>query len=116
MSYTANHHCHDQNYQPFACCVQCLQLCPSRPQTPGRSPWRNAPAALPLPRRSCVCFTNHALDQFLEGILDAGVAGAGTGGIIRVGGRCDASFVLLRTATAYDQRHARTEPATDKEG
>lgn len=30
----------------------------------------------------CVCFTNHALDQFLEGLLDAGIEG-----VVRVGGR-----------------------------
>ena len=30
-----------------------------------------------------VCLTNHALDQFLEALMDAGVAG-----IVRVGGRC----------------------------
>ncbi len=30
----------------------------------------------------CMCFTNHALDQFLCGLLEAGVTG-----IVRVGGR-----------------------------
>eukprot|EP00210_Caulerpa_lentillifera_P007100 g6793.t1 len=31
----------------------------------------------------CVCFTNHALDQFLVGLLDAGITG-----VVRVGGNC----------------------------
>jgi hypothetical protein len=36
--------------------------------------------ALPI---ICVCLTNHALDQFLESLLDAGI-----NGIVRVGGGC----------------------------
>ncbi|CAI5537653.1 unnamed protein product [Closterium sp. Naga37s-1] len=31
----------------------------------------------------CVCFTNHALDQFLEGIIASGIKN-----VVRVGGRC----------------------------
>ena len=31
----------------------------------------------------CVCYTNHALDQFLEGLMDAGIEK-----IVRVGSRC----------------------------
>ncbi len=30
----------------------------------------------------CVCYTNHALDQFLENLLDEGIEG-----IVRIGGR-----------------------------
>lgn len=30
-----------------------------------------------------MCLTNHALDQFLQALIDAGIAG-----IVRVGGRC----------------------------
>ena len=41
-----------------------------------RSALKNEPPIL------VVCFTNHALDQFLEGLLDAGITN-----IIRVGGR-----------------------------
>ena len=43
------------------------------------------------PRRSCpilvMCYTNHALDQFLEGIIDTECCGR-TLEVIRVGGRC----------------------------
>lgn len=35
----------------------------------------------------CVCLTNHALDQFLEALLDAGVAAPGCGALVRFGGR-----------------------------
>jgi hypothetical protein len=31
----------------------------------------------------CICFTNHALDQFLEGLVRSGIED----GIVRVGGR-----------------------------
>ena len=46
------------------------------------------PPAQPAPRGPCVgpvlivCFTNHALDQFLEGLLAAGLTD-----MVRVGGR-----------------------------
>ena len=36
-------------------------------------------SALPI---LCVCYTNHALDQFLLGLVEAGVDG-----VVRVGGR-----------------------------
>ena len=35
-----------------------------------------------------VCYTNHALDQFLDGIIDAPIKGAQKPKIVRVGGRC----------------------------
>ena len=35
-----------------------------------------------------VCYTNHALDQFLDGIIDVPIKGAQKPKIVRVGGRC----------------------------
>ncbi len=37
----------------------------------------------------CVCYTNHALDQFLEGLMDAGIEK-----IVRAGSRCK-SFTFV---------------------
>lgn len=49
-----------------------------------RQPRRPPPAldsgVLPI---LCVCYTNHALDQFLENLLDIGISR-----IIRIGGGC----------------------------
>jgi hypothetical protein len=53
-----------------------------------------AAAAADVPPRApdigpilCVCFTNHALDQFLEALLDTGCVGATAGDLVRVGAR-----------------------------
>ena len=50
-------------------------------------PVRNPPAGKPdIGPILCVCFTNHALDQFLEALLDTGQVSA-PGELVRVGGR-----------------------------
>jgi hypothetical protein len=49
---------------------------------------RPAPAGAPdVGPILCVCFTNHALDQFLEALLDTGCVSAAAGALVRVGGR-----------------------------
>ena len=45
--------------------------------------WRNLPPGTPV---LCVCYTNHALDQFLEGVLEAGLADA-PGEVVRIGSK-----------------------------
>ena len=61
-------------------------------------PWRASPMLM-------VCFTNHALDQFLEGVLKFL-----SNGIIRVGGRCKSAHLHrfnLRTFVDHDTRRSR---------
>ncbi|GJP50064.1 hypothetical protein CLOM_g9208 [Closterium sp. NIES-68] len=51
-------------------------------KSPGGSPARGREVASPMGPILCVCFTNHALDQFLEGLIASGIKN-----VVRVGGR-----------------------------
>jgi len=46
-----------------------------------RDPFPERPAISPI---LCICYTNHALDQFLEGLIESGIP---INNVIRVGGR-----------------------------
>ena len=56
----------------------------------------------------CVCFTNHALDDFLEGLLDAGIRD-----IVRIGGKNSnerlAEFNLREKAKAGKEPFSREQ-------
>ena len=52
-----------------------------------------------------LCQTNHALDQFLEGVLDAGVAPEC---MLRIGGRCKSERIMALTLQSrFKPRHAQ---------
>lgn len=63
-------------------------------------PHRNSPILV-------VCYTNHALDQFLEGIYDSSVAGKQPD-IVRIGGRCK-SAKLANCVLATKVESVRSE-------
>jgi len=52
-----------------------------------------------------VCFTNHALDQFLEGIID--VCGLSAGELVRVGGRSSSENHTLMASSVYNIKKNR---------
>lgn len=56
----------------------------------------------------CICFTNHALDQFLEGLLDSGVDG-----IIRMGGRKTSERLQECSLRFSDHGKGRVCPNTE---
>ncbi|GJP50063.1 hypothetical protein CLOM_g9207 [Closterium sp. NIES-68] len=73
----------------------------------GGSSSRGTDEASPLGPILCVCFTNHALDQFLEGLIASGIKR-----VVRVGGRSRSESLqeynlsnIIRGANPY---HSRT--------
>ena len=64
--------------------------------------FRSKPPVTPI---LCLCYTNHALDQFLESLLQAGVSG-----VVRVGSRCKReSLAGINLAALRQNTAGRTE-------
>lgn len=63
-----------------------IELVEDIPAQAGNTLYRGLPCIGPV---LIICFTNHALDQFLEGLVAAGLTS-----LVRVGGRYDAQHVL----------------------
>ena len=69
-----------------------------RPDSPGK------PIIGPI---LVICFTNHALDQFLGGLLDAGI----TEGLIRVGGQSKSERLQASGTLSTDRKLSNKQPA-----